>query len=155
MRHLSIIALLVALPGAVACGGKETSPPPAAATTSSAPATTPAAKSDKGPEIATGNTLTEFQKSRLLGHYSTEDGASGFILDRTATPWRGKLDGPNKTVTLTKSNTPRRGETEYASEDHSIWIRVIDESGSVEYFQGPKQNEGVRVRRDADAQQLK
>jgi len=106
-------------------------------------------------EVATGETLTEFQKSRLLGHYSTMDGGSGFILDRTVTPWRAKLDGTNKVVPVKLSNTPRKGESEYKSDDGSLWLRVSDDSGSVLLFQGPKQQEGVRVTRDADAQPLK
>jgi hypothetical protein len=110
---------------------------------------------DKGGEVANGTTLTEFQKKRLLGHYSTQDGGSGFILDRTVTPWRGKLDGTSKVVTLQETNTPRRGMKEYQSDDKSIWVRVDTESGRVELFQGPKQHEGVRVVRDADADQLK
>jgi hypothetical protein len=129
------------------CGGGNSASP--ASSTGATPTRDPHA------EVATGSTLTEFQKRRLLGHYSTQDGATGFILDRTVTPWRGKLDGTNKVVTLNESNEPRRGVKEYTSEDHSIWVRVDTESGEVELFQGPKQHEGVRVHRDADAQQLK
>lgn len=106
-----------------------------------------------GREVATGDTLTEFQKSRLLGHYSTEDGASGFILDRTVSPWRAKLDGVGRVVTLNESNSVR-GAKEYTSEDRSLWIRVETETGDVMLFQGPKQHEGVRVQRDADAERL-
>lgn len=55
------------------------------------------------------------------------------------------------------SNTPKREETEYKSDDRSvpIWLRVDNESGSVLLFQGPKEHEGVRVVRDAEAEQLK
>ena len=83
-------------------------------------------------------------------------GTSGFILDRTAKPWRTKLDGTNKVTTMYVSNTPKQGETEYKSEDKAvgIWLRVDDESGSVLLFQGPKEHEGVRVLRDADADPL-
>jgi hypothetical protein len=132
----------------LACGGGAGAPAAVAPTSA-----TPGVDKDTN-EVATGNTLTDFQKKRLLGHYSTSDGATGFILDRTVTPWRAKLDGVNKHVTLAESNKPRRGETEYTSEDKSVWIR-IDEEGNVLLFQGPKQREGVRVTRDADAQQLK
>jgi hypothetical protein len=104
-------------------------------------------------EVATGSTLTEFQKGRLLGHYSTQDGASGFILDRTTTPWRAKLDGVAKIVNLSESGGPYDTK-EYRSDDKSIWLRV-DADGTVVLFQGPKQTEGVRVVRDADAAQLK
>jgi hypothetical protein len=134
--------LVPVLLGLVACGGSG----------GTNGATTPTSEKR---EVATGNTLTDFQKRQLLGHYSTEDGASGFILDRTVTPWRAKLDGTNKTVTLKLSNTPRRGESEYKSDDGTIWIRVDDESGRVLLFQGPKQHQGVNITRDADAEQLK
>jgi hypothetical protein len=103
-------------------------------------------------EIATGDTLTDFQKERLLGHYSTEDGASGFILDRTVSPFRAKLDGTGKVVTLAESGGPFNSK-EYRSADGTIWIR-IEENGTVALFQGPKQREGVNVVRDAGAKRL-
>ncbi len=142
-------AALLVLGLHVACGGGSGNAAPG-----QAPATSSSKEGDTGrTEVATGNTLTEFQKSRLLGHYSTEDGASGFILDRTVTPWRAKLDGVNKVVKLQETNTLRDSK-EYTSDDKSIWIRVHAESGQVQLFQGPKQHEGVRVHRDADARQL-
>lgn len=154
------VLLGAALLSLVACGGGSSngaaSPPPAtapvAAKSTPPPSATPSATT---PEVATGGTLTKFQRSRLLGHYSTPDGASGFILDRTVTPWRAKLDGTSDVVTLEQSNTPRRGQTEYTSADKRIWIRVEDASGEVLLFQGPKQHEGVDVHRDAEANELR
>jgi hypothetical protein len=119
-----------------------------------APTAPSAAGASNEPEVASGSTLTDFQKKRLLGHYSTMDGATGFILDRTVTPWRGKLDGVDKVVTLNETNEPRRGVKEYTSADRSMWLRVESESGDVQLFQGPKQTEGVPVQRDADAERL-
>lgn len=104
-------------------------------------------------ETATGSTLTEFQKKRLLGHYSTHDGATGVILDRTVTPHRAKLDGVDKVVTLEESHGPYSTK-EYRSTDPPMWFR-IGEDGDVQLFQGPKQTSGVRVVRDADANPLK
>ena len=163
--------VLCALGLHLACGGSNPPRPASSpsATNSGQPSTNSTTSSNQPPsdpvqvqlharlkqDVATGDTLTEFQKTRLLGHYSTGDGASGFILDRTVTPWRAKLDGVKKVVTLKESNTPRRGEKEYTSDDRSIWIRVDTESGSLLLFQGPKQHEGVRIDRDADAEQLK
>jgi hypothetical protein len=104
----------------------------------------------KSEEPATGDTLTEFQKKRLLGHYSTMDGASGFILDRTKSPWKAKLDGTSAVLTL--SGSPATYDTtEYRASN--FWIRV-DKNGTVLLFDGPKQTEGVRVVRDANANQL-
>lgn len=142
--------------GVVGCGGgaqPATSPSSAPTTSTAAASSESAATNAKPNEVATGNTLTEFQKSRLLGHYSTYDGMSGFIFDRTGTPFMAKLDGVDKAMPLTESPSAR-GDKEYRSADHSIWIRV-DEEGNVLYFQGPKQREGVRIKRDADAKQLR
>lgn len=105
---------------------------------------------DPAGETATGDTLTEFQKSRLLGHYSAEDGQSGFILDRTKTPWKAKLDGGGAVLTLSASHGPYE-TMEYRGQD--FWIRV-DKDGEVVLFDGPRQTEGVRVVRDANANQL-
>lgn len=55
-------------------------------------------------------------------------------------------------MTLSESHGPR-GMMEYRAE--GIWLRVESESGDVQLFQGPKQTQGVRVVRDADANQLK
>lgn len=148
MRTFAVLALLAT----VACGKSSAPPPPAAPTSTSADASPTVAKDA---EVANGTNLTDFQKKRLLGHYSTENGASGFTLDRTQKPWRARLDGTGKVTTMAVSNTPKRGETEYKSSDGAIWIRVDDESGEVLLFQGPKQHEGVRIVRDANADQLK
>ena len=136
----ALLAVVAAL-SSTACG--------ASSAASAGPAAPSQASSE---EIATGDTLTEFQKERLLGHYSTEDGASGFILDRTVTPFRAKLDGTGKVVMLAESGGPFNSK-EYRSADGEIWIR-IEENGTVALFQGPKQREGVNVVRDAGAKRL-
>lgn len=150
MRTFHVLALLAT----VACG-KSSAPPPPSTPGSSPSTSAEAPTAAKESEVANGTTLTDFQKKRLLGHYSTENGASGFTLDRTQKPWRARLDGTGKITTMEVSNTPKRGETEYKSSDGAIWIRVDDESGEVLLFQGPKQHEGVRIVRDANADQLK
>jgi len=138
MTHFGSLCLVVALSG---CAG---------AASTQCPKTT--APSRVQNEIATGNTLTEFQRTRLLGHYSTEDGTSGFILDRTGSAWKVKLDGTTAVSTMSDSPGPFDSR-EYRSGDHSIWLRVSP-TGEVDLFQGPKQTEGVRVVRDADANRL-
>lgn len=117
-------------------------------------ATSSPAASPAGSEVADGQHLTEFQKRRLLGHYSTEDGKSGFILDRTVDPPKARLDGDATVRTLSKQGSVS-GAYELISDDKKIWLRIAEESGEVLLFQGPKQTEGVRVVRDADAAQLK
>ena len=158
MRRGTIV-LAVSAVACFACGKSSEPAPPTApsAATASTPTATEPAKAAAPANVATGSTLTDFQKKRLLGHYSTVNGMSGFILDRTVSPWRAKLDGTTKFTTMYVSNTPKREETEYKSDDKAtpIWLRVDNESGSVLLFQGPKEHEGVRVLRDADADQLK
>lgn len=103
-------------------------------------------------EVATGSAPTEFQRARLVGHYSTYDGGSGFIFDRTTDPPKARLDGTETAQVLTASGGPLH-TTEYRSADGSLWIRV-SESGDVLLFQGPKQQQGPDVVRDADADPL-
>jgi hypothetical protein len=49
-------------------------------------------------EVADGNHLTGFQIRRLIGHYTTLDGRSGFILDRFADPPRARLTAIRRSV---------------------------------------------------------
>jgi hypothetical protein len=105
------------------------------------------------PDVADSQHLTSFQKRSLLGHYSTEDGRSGFILDRTSDPPKARLDGDKAAQTLAKQPSVRCC-VELVSPDRRIWLRVDKESGDVVLFQGPSQHEGVPVLRDADADQL-
>ncbi len=104
-------------------------------------------------EKTNGKSPTRFQRARLLGHYSTFDGASGFILDRTKTPWKAKLDGSDAVVTLGRAGTEGSESKDYVSADRAVWVRISDE-GDVLLFDGPKQKEGVEVVRDADADPL-
>jgi hypothetical protein len=106
------------------------------------------------PEVADAQHLTKFQKRALLGHYSTEDGKSGFIFDRTTDPPKARLDGDQAAQVLSKQPSVRCC-VELVSPDRRIWLRVDKESGDVVYFQGPMQHEGVSVVRDADADQLR
>jgi hypothetical protein len=142
MRSLVVLALAVALP---ACTAKSPAPAPVPA-----PAPAPA----RTDEVADGQHLTEFQLTRLLGHYSTVDGKSGFILDRTQEPPLARLDGDEAIRPLTRRGSVY-GAYELASDDKSIWLRIAEESGQVLLFQGPQQTAGVEVVRDADAERLK
>jgi hypothetical protein len=103
-------------------------------------------------EVATGTARTKFQQRRLLGHYSTLDGGSGFILDRTDINVRAKLDGTSDVKILTAQGGPRQTK-DYRSADGHIWLR-IDQHGEVLLFQGPNGTQGVEVIRDADAEPL-
>jgi hypothetical protein len=107
----------------------------------------------KKPEVADGEHLTEFQKTRLLGHYSTIDGKSGFVLDRTVDPPKARLDGDGTVHELAKEGSVH-GAIELVSSDRKIWLRIDDESGEVLLFDGPQQMNGVDVVRDADADRL-
>lgn len=104
-------------------------------------------------EVADGEHLTEFQLSALLGHYSTQDGRTGFVLDRTVEPPRARLDGDEKVRKLTRRGSVD-GAFELISDDKAIWLRIDEASGDVLLFQGPQETEGVGVVRDADAERL-
>ncbi|WP_394823551.1 hypothetical protein [Pendulispora albinea] len=98
--------------------------------------------------------LTPFQKARLLGHYSSRDGRSGFVLDRLAEPWKVKLDGETEAAPMTAQ--PGVYDTfEYTTADRRVWLRVDRESGDIQLFQGPKQHYGVPIVRDDDASTLR
>ncbi len=105
------------------------------------------------PEVATGNEPTEFQKSKMIGHYSTLDGATGFVIDRTRDPIVVRLDGTAVNEPLVFEGA-RLESIDYQSPSKKVWLRVRKESGDVMLFQGPKEHEGVRVIRDADAKTL-
>jgi hypothetical protein len=104
-------------------------------------------------EVADGEHLTEFQKARLLGHYSTIDGKSGFVLDRTVDPPKAKLDGDGEVHTLAREGSVH-GAFELVTDDRKIWLRIDEESGEILLFDGPQQTSGVQVTRDADAKRL-
>lgn len=107
----------------------------------------------KEPEVATGKEPTEFQKSKMIGHYSTVDGATGFIIDRTQDPIVVRLDGTAVNEPLIWYGALHES-IDYRSPSKKVWLRVRKESGDVMLFQGPKEHEGVRVTRDADAKTL-
>jgi hypothetical protein len=134
------------LPLANACGRAERARAP------SSPNSSHATPPVEGSEVATGAEPTKFQRRRLLGHYSTFDGASGFILDRTGADVRARLDGTSNVKILTARGGPHQTR-EYRSADGQIWLR-LDQYGEVLLFQGPSQSEGVEVIRDADAEPL-
>lgn len=104
-------------------------------------------------EVATGKEPTAFQRSKLIGHYSTTDGATGFIIDRTEDPIVVRLDGTTQNEPLVWHGAPPGG-IDYQSPDKKVWLRVRKESGDPMLFQGPKEHEAVGVTRDADAKTL-
>jgi hypothetical protein len=105
------------------------------------------------PEIATGKEPTDFQKSKMVAHYSTIDGTTGFIIDRTQDPIVVRLDGTAENEPLIWHGALHES-IDYQSPSKKVWLRVRKESGDVMLFQGPKEHEGVRVTRDADAKSL-
>jgi hypothetical protein len=133
---LGLALVLGALP--LGCGGGTAAAPTPG---------TPTAKE----EVADSKHLTSFQRARLLGHYSTENGKSGFLLDRTGPAPRARLDGSTEVETLAERGSVA-GAIELTSKH--VWLRIDKESGDVLLFQGPQQTQGVRVVRDADAEPL-
>lgn len=113
-------------------------PPPAAAQASATTTTTTNdAKSDE-----------ETPKLRL-GHYSSPDGLFGFVLDRTATPPRAKIDGKPAVLEL----AVRRDGSERVQllSAKGELMLLVDKWGSVSMISGANP---VRLRRDADARAL-
>jgi len=101
--------------------------------------------------VANGG-VTTFQIKRLLGHYATLDGKTGFVLDRTVDPPRLRIDGDPYVKNLDVRPSIRCC-VEYAAS--GLWMRVDKETGAVMEFTGPLQTErSVRVVRDADAAPL-
>jgi hypothetical protein len=151
------LVLALALGPGCGGGGGAGAPPPAAPQSSPPPVVvireSTSVPAPSPPEVADSRHPTEFQKRRLLGHYSTENGKSGFILDRTVTPPKARLDGDGKIEALSQQGSVR-GAVEYVSGDRRVWLRVDKESGDILLFQGPAEHEGVPVVRDADAEPL-
>jgi hypothetical protein len=94
---------------------------------------------------------TAFQRRRLLGHYATLDGKTGFVLDRTVDPPRARLDS-DSIVRVLAVQPSVRCCVEYRG--GNFWVRVDKDSGAIVQFQGERQTEGVRVVRDGDADPL-
>jgi hypothetical protein len=159
--------LSFALTLVIACGGGAAhAPPPPSAPGQSlqagAVATTgvPPAQPSPGPlevtvklttEVADSTHPTEFQRARLVGHYSTPNGKIGFILDRTSEPTRIRFDGSQYVLELTAQRASR-GALEYVAAN--VWMRIDEQTGHVVLFQGPSMKEAGPVVRDADARPL-
>jgi hypothetical protein len=146
MTKLSLLLLAFA-----ACGS---APAPVA------PATPPVAAPDPTTvrltiepkfEVADSSHPTELQQRRLLGHYSTIDGKTGFVLDRTVDPPRMRLDG-DPYIKILGVRPSVRCCIEYTA--GNFWVRIDKDSGEIVEFEGELQRDPVRVVRDADAQPL-
>jgi hypothetical protein len=137
-----------------------TAPEPLAAAPTPALAPAPVAERSSDPievrvrfreETADGAHRTEFQSSRLVGHYSTPNGKIGFILDRTSDPPRIRLDGDAYVLVLTPRQASR-GWLEFVASN--IWLRIDEESGRILSFSAPGMKDASYVIRDADAKPL-
>ena len=82
-----------------------------------------------------------------------EDGTTGFVVDRTQDPIVVRLDGTTANEPLIWHGALHES-IDYQSPDKKVWLRVRKETGDVMLFQGPKEHEGARVTRDADAKTL-
>jgi hypothetical protein len=102
-------------------------------------------------DVADGTHATEFQSSRLVGHYSTPNGRTGFVLDRTSDPPKIKMDGDAYTLVLSPRQASK-GWLEYVAAN--IWIRIDEQTGRILSFTGPGMTDSSFVVRDADAKTL-
>jgi hypothetical protein len=102
-------------------------------------------------EVADSTRRTEFQSSRLVGHYSTPNGKVGFVLDRTADPPKIRLDGDSYVLVLSPRQASKGWLELVAS---NIWIRIDEGTGRILSFSGPGMTDSSFVVRDADARPL-
>lgn len=84
-----------------------------------------------------------------IGHYSSGDGMTGFILDRTGAKARMQLDGASGIVALDSEAAPFEA-TSLRAPKGGVVLRV-GPRGEVEYYRG---NESIGMRRDCDADPL-
>jgi hypothetical protein len=123
-------------------------PPPLATTRSSEPLDVRVRFHE---EVADSTHPTEFQSSRLVGHYSTPNGKVGFVLDRTADPPKIRLDGDRYVLVLSPRQASKGWLELVAS---NIWIRIDEGTGRILSFSGPGMQDSSSVVRDADARPL-
>jgi len=102
-------------------------------------------------ELADGSHPTELQMQQLVGHYSTLDGKSGFIFDRTADPPLVLRDGDRFAVSVTVAAN-RRCCWDYAAAGMSL--RVDRATGRITELIDDAHPDGAPVVRDADAEPL-
>ena len=91
---------------------------------------------------------TSIPKLRL-GHYSSGDGMTGFVLDRTGKKPRMRLDGTKEIVEM-EPEPASRSETALTVHLKGVVMR-LGEHGEVTFFRG---NEALSMTRDADAEPL-
>jgi hypothetical protein len=104
---------------------------------------------DSSGVVSNGVGVTTFQMRQLLGHYTTLDGKTGFVLDRTVDPPRARMDGDPYVKNL-EVRPSIHCCVEYAAA--GLWMRVDKDTGAVLEFVGSLQGaRPVRVIRDADA----
>jgi hypothetical protein len=82
-----------------------------------------------------------------LGHYSSIDGAIGFVLDRTADKPLARYDGERRVIELAVRDAPL-GAVELVGPGGRLFARVAA-SGGLVVFHARKPN-GTQARRDAD-----
>lgn len=97
----------------------------------------------------------DYRTRARLGHFATEDGSDGFVLDLLAEPALFRRDGSSEIVRLTREGSVS-GAYELRNDEKNVWLRVYDEgweAGRVLY-DGPDQHEGVGTVRDRNAEPL-
>jgi hypothetical protein len=137
------------------CGGPpaataQTAPTRSDERSSAGAATTPPREADASDIRCNDDPRAQPEGALRLGHYSTADGSTGFVLDRTGAEPRLSRDGHDEVLVLREK--PADGGSEYVHEGPDVWIR-IERHGHVMY-QGPDGYRGVDAYRDANARPL-
>jgi len=100
------------------------------------------------------DTAQAAQARLRLGHYSSGDGLTGLVLDRTGSPVKLRVDGRPEIFALLPSGPPSGAFSTTRLENGLGRTMIeVDESGSVRYF-ADGQGQGVAMFRDGAAGQL-
>jgi len=116
----------------------------------------PAADDSAAGRLVTGKRISEPEERQAVGSWpmnmiATPDGRFGFILDRTASPPRIRLDGDRYVLALSPLQASK-GWLEYTA--GGIWMRLDEETGRILSVSFSGLKDATRVVRDGDAKPL-
>jgi len=151
--------LLMASLGLGACAHPESAPPAASASPPSPPA--PVAQVAPSPQVPASSPAAPgdddsfgkhvHEPKLRLGHYSSGDGLTGFVFDRTGPKPKLRMDGTTQAVVLEPRPAPL-DQTDLVEQGYGVRIR-LGRYGEVTFFRGGR-GDSVPVARDADAERL-
>jgi hypothetical protein len=102
--------------------------------------------------IADGAAAGDAGPPLRIGHYSSGDGLTGFVLDRLGTPIKLRFDGSDEILVLTPQPAPYNSVT--LKRDDGRWLLRIYQDGKMLLFSDKLSGGSANVYRDQDAQPL-